>query len=268
MIEDPALGSPSRILRLLELACAYNSPLSIHTDSDDEIYRYKSRMLDMKETSGSRSIIIDQPVADGPAAPLRPDAEITLFFAIEQGRYAFDSTVLKRSDFELGERRTVRALEIAYPNVLKSGQRHAYYRVPIPLRKPIHVDCLVVGDFTYATEEDENHIKLPPKGQLKARTIDLSVGGMLVAFEEGDTHLADVGTKLALRFSLERNETPIRLNGIIRRVVRKAAREQVQAGIEFIDINRAFEYKLAINRLYKYIAERQREILKSGSKQD
>jgi c-di-GMP-binding flagellar brake protein YcgR len=225
-------------------------------------------MLDMKETSGSRSIIIDQPVADGPAVPLRPDVEITLFFAIERGRYAFDSTILKRTNFELGERRTVRALEISYPNVLKSGQRRAYFRVPIPLRMPIHVDCLVVADFTQEETEDESTLKLPPKDQLKARTVNLSVGGMLVAFKEGDTHLANVGARLSLKFSLARNETPIRLNGVVRRVVKRTAREQVQAGIEFVDIDEAFEYKLAINRLYKYATERQREILESGSKQE
>ena len=268
MVEDLALASPSRIQRLLKLACAYNSPLLIHAESGEEIYRYKSRMLDVKEASRSKSLIIDQPVADGQAAPLRPDTEITLFFAVGQGRYAFDSTVLKRTDFELAERRKVLALEITYPNVLKSGQRRSYYRVPIPIRMPIHVDCLVVANFTYGEEEEESRPKLPPRGHLKARTRDLSVGGMLVALEEGDTHLADVGTKLALEFSLGRNETPIQLNAVVRRLIRKTAREQLRAGIEFVDIDTAFEFKLAVNRLYKYIAERQREILQSGSKQD
>jgi c-di-GMP-binding flagellar brake protein YcgR len=268
MAEDPALASPSRILRLLELACAYNSPLSIHSELNDEIHQYKSRMLDLKEISGLKTIIIDQPIADGQAAPLRPDAEIILFFAIEQGRYAFDSTILKKTNFELTEQRKVLALEITYPNVLKSGQRRAYFRVPVPIRMPIHMNCLVVADFTYGEEEEESGPKLAPRGRLKARVIDLSVGGMLVVFEEGDTPLVAVGTKLTLEFSLEKHETPIRLNSVVRRLIRKTAREQLRAGIEFVDINKTFEFKLAVNRLYKYVAERQREILQSGSKQD
>jgi len=224
-------------------------------------------MLDIRKVSKSKTLIIDQPVADGQVAPLRPDAQITLFFAVEQGRYAFSGTVLKRTDFELTGRRTVRALEITYPNILKSGQRRAYYRVPVPIRMPIHVNCLVVAGFTYE-EEGENGSKLPPQGCLKGRAIDLSVGGMLIAFEDGDTNLADIGTKLALEFTLGRSETPIRLNAVVRRLVRKGAREHLRAGIEFVDIDKAFEFKLAVNRLYKYVAERQREILKSGSKLD
>lgn len=267
-MDDPTLASPSRIQSLLELACAYNSPLSLQTESGEEIFRYKSRMLDMKGRPNSRSLIIDQPVADGPAAALRPNAEITLFFAIEQGRYAFDSTILRRTEYELGNRRKILALEIAYPNVLKSGQRRAYYRVPIPLRMPIHVDCVVIGDIAHEeTEEDTRRTPLP-KGRLTARTIDLSVGGMFIEFEGGDIHLADVGTKLTVKFAVTANETPLRLRAAIKRIIRRSAAEPLRAGIEFIDIDKTFEYKLAMNRLYRYVAERQREILQSGTKQD
>lgn len=263
-MEDPALVSPSRIERLLELACAYNSPTSIHAESGDDVYRYKSRLLDMRKTPESKTLVIDQPVTDGPAIALRPNIEITLFFAIDQGRYAFDSVVLRKTDYELGNRRKVSALEIAYPNVMKSGQRRAYFRVPVPVRTPITVDCFVIEETAKPKEEEER--AGASRARLKARTIDISAGGMLLAFEEGDTHLADVGAKLALRFSLASDETPLKINGVIRRIERKSATEQLRAAIEFVDIDEEFEYKLAINRLYRYVAERQRNILQSGSK--
>ncbi len=267
-MENPELASPSRIQNLLELACAYNTPLSVQTESGEQIFRYKSRMLDMMGAPGSRSIIIDQPVADGPAVALSPNSEITLFFAVEQGRYAFDTTVLRRTEYELGNRRKIMALAVAYPNALKSGQRRAYYRVPVPVRMPIHVDCVVIGDIDHETGEESAMNAPLPKGRMHARSIDLSVGGMLVAFESGDIGLADVGTRLTVNFSIAPGETPLRLKAVIRRIIRKSAAEQLRAGIEFVDIDETFEYKLAVNRLYRYIAERQREILQMETKED
>ena len=265
-MEDQALASPSRIERTLELACAYNAPLSINAESGDDIYRYKSRMLDMRKARGSRSLVIDQPASEGPAIALRPNIQITLFFAIEQGRYAFDSVVLRKTEFTLGNRRKISALEISYPNVLKSGQRRAYFRVPIPLRAPIDVDCTVIGEVAGKTVENEDAGNALLRPRLRGRTINISVGGMLIVLEEGATDLADVGTKLALQFSLEKNETPIRLSAIIRRLEKKSATDQFRMGIEFVDIDVTFENKLAVNRLYRYVAERQREIIQSGSK--
>lgn len=264
-MEDPALVTPSRIERLLELACAYNLPLSVHTESGEDVYRYKSRMLDISKTSESRTLIIDQPVPEGPTIALRPNLEIKVFFAVEQGRYAFDGRVLRKTDFELGNRKKITALEITYPNALKSGQRRAYYRVPIPLLMPIEVDCAVLGNAGAETKHDDADTIRNDGNRLNARTINLSVGGMLIEFEEGDIGLVNVGAMLAIQFSVARNETPLKLHAIIRRVEKKSATEQIRAGIEFIDTEETFEYKLAINRLYRYVAERQREILLSGS---
>ncbi len=266
-MEDPPLTSPSRIERLLELGCAYNAPLSIQAESGDELYRYKSRLLDIRRTGDSKSLIIDQPSSDGPAVALKPNTEMLLFFAVDRSRFAFLSVILGKTDFALGARRRISAVEISYPNALQSGQRRAYFRVPVPLRNPIHVECTVIGDVQRQVPEPEGDAAgALPSPRLGGRTINISVGGMFILIEEGAEHLADVGTRLALQFSLARNETPLRLNAIIRRIVRKSAAEQLKVGIEFVDTDESFEDKLAINRLYRYVAERQREILQSGSK--
>ncbi len=268
MTEDPALASPSRIKKLLELACAYNAPLALQTELDEQIFRHKSRMLDVIGEAPSQRVIIDQPVADGPVASLHPDNKTTLFFAIEEGRYAFDTTVLRRTEYELGNRRKIPALEVAYPNVLKSGQRRAYYRVPVPMRMPIHVDCAIISTIDHKTGEQDAPRAPRSKGRMRARSIDLSVGGMLVAFESGDIGLAEAGTKLILDFTLTPGETPLKLKAIIRRLIRRSATEQLRAGLEFIDIDETFESKIAVNRLYRYIADGQREILQTGVKED
>jgi c-di-GMP-binding flagellar brake protein YcgR len=133
---------------------------------------------------------------------------------------------------------------------------------------PILVDCIVLGGGDHETGEKSSSSASRPEGRMHARSIDLSVGGMLVAFESGDIGLADVGTRLAVNFSIAPGETPLRLKAVIKRVIRKSAAEQLRAGIEFVDLDEAFEYKIAVNRLYRYVAERQREILQMEAKED
>jgi c-di-GMP-binding flagellar brake protein YcgR len=267
MTQDPTLLSPIQIERLLELACAYDSPLSIHRESGEDVHRYKSRMLDVKKGPGPLAVIVEQPAPDGPAPALRPNTEATFFFATEQGRYSFDGKVLRKTEYDLGNRRIVSALEVTYPNMLKSGQRRAYYRVPVPLRMPIDIDCSIIDDAKRAKEDNRivEPTEPPLRANLKARAVNISVGGILMAFVEGDAYLAGLGTKLAVKFSLAENETSLKLKAVVRRIEKNPATQQTNAAAEFIETDEAFECKLSINRLYRYVAERQRETLKSGT---
>lgn len=267
-MEESEVVSPSRIERLLELACVYNIPLSITTESRDRMYRYKSRMLEMNKAPGARSLIIDHPVTDGPAIALKPETVITVFFALDRERFIFETQVLRKTTFALASRRKISVLEIAYPNVLYSGERRMYYRVPVPMGKPISVECGVIGDVGDWLVQEPGTWNFPSHIRFDGRILNLSVGGMVLAVKEGGSSTARMGTKLGLRFSLAHDETPISLKGIIRRMGRKASTGEETVAIEFIDIAEKFDYKLAINRLYRYVAERQREIIKSGAKQE
>ena len=64
MLEERDVLSPARVARFLELGCAYNTPISISSESRKKTHRYKSRMLDIRKASNANIIIIDQPVAD------------------------------------------------------------------------------------------------------------------------------------------------------------------------------------------------------------
>jgi c-di-GMP-binding flagellar brake protein YcgR len=256
--------SPSRIERVLELACAYNVPLSLVTESGGTVYRYKSRMLDMKKPPSVSSLVIDYPVTDGPAIALKPRIEITLYLALDQERFAFESKVLRKTTFTLESRRSISALEIAYPHVLRSDQRRAYYRVPVPVGKPIAVKCAVVDDAGESFTPEPGAWNFPPDKQFQGTIMNLSVGGMLVALTEAVRSLVDVETRIGVRLLLAHDETPLVLKGIVRRIETGHAPDEFRVGVEFIDTEEAFECKLAINRLYRYVAERQREIIKSG----
>jgi len=263
-MQDLKVLSPSRIERLLELACAYNVPLVISTESKGETYQYKSRMLDIRRKPSANTLIIDHPVTSGPAIALKPDTLISVFFALERDRYLFESSVCGKTSFALSSRKEISVLEITYPNMLSSGDRRSYYRVPAPATKPISVDCgLVSGTADWYIQEPGSW-NFPSHVQLQGHIIDISVGGMLLMVEQSDVRIPAVGTRLGLRFSLAPDETPVTLKGVVKRIEQKATDRRI--GIQFIDTDEKFEYKLSINRLYRYVADRQRDIIKSGGK--
>ncbi|UCD58493.1 MAG: PilZ domain-containing protein [Candidatus Hydrogenedentota bacterium] len=258
--------SPSRIERLLELASAYNVPLLVTTESRGNTYRYKSRMLEMRVLPGRNTLIIDHPITDGPAIALTRDTPVTVFFALDRNRLVFDSRVIGKSTFTLAIHRETTALEITYPNVLKSGERRSYYRVPVPKGKPISTECGMIADVSDWVVQEPGAWNFPSSAQFEGRIVDISVGGILLAIRKTGKNIPKVGTKLGLRFSVAAGETPIVLKGIVRRILEGPSTEENTIGVEFIDTAEEFEYKLAINRLYRYVAERQRQIGKSGTK--
>jgi hypothetical protein len=97
----------------------------------------------------------------------------------------------------------------------------------------------------------------------EGRILNVSVGGMLLAIKKTFSAIMVVGARLVVRFAVKPDESPLVLKGIIRRIEERGPEED-GLGIEFIDTAEKFEYKLAINRLYRYVAERQREVLAAG----
>ncbi len=266
MEEPEEILSPSRIERVLELASAYNTPLFITAEARGKTYRYKSRMLEVKKTGDAHTLVIDHPVTDGPAIALIPNISISVFFAINNERFLFEANAHRKTVFTLAGHRKVPALEITYPNTIKSGQRRAYYRVPIPIGKPISVEVGSLGGINEWLAQEPGAWNFPTRVRFEGRILNISVGGMLLAIKEGARSVPRVGTKLGLRFSLAPDETPVVLKGIVRRREKRDSVNVDAIAIEFIDTTEKFEYKLAVNRLYRYVAERQRETIKSETK--
>lgn len=256
--EQSEFVSTSRIERLLELACAYNVPLLITIESRDAIFRYKSRMLEMQKAVDGDSLIIDIPMTDGPAIALKPGVNVNVFFALNEKRYLFESVVLRKATLTLASKRKTPAIEISYPNILRIADRRQHVRVSIPLGRPISVQCGVVGDKADWLAQEPGTWNFPSRLRFEGRIVNVSVGGMLLATTGKTGAAARVGVKLGMRFALAPNESPIALKGIIRRVEQGDSAGETRIGIEFIDTNEKFDYKLAINRLYRYVAERQK----------
>ena len=265
-MEKAEILSPSRIERLLEVACAYSAPLSLATESRGEKYEYTSCMLEESRGSGTKHLIIDYPVTDGPAIAFKPGMDITLSFTIEQGQFTFDSTVIRKTTFALQNRRETAALEIEYPNALRHGQRRDHFRVPIPLKQPIEVKGETIAEADDLDSKTLSMADTQKTGRFKGKMVNISVGGILMSLKNADDIPIEIETKVLVIFSLAENETPLELKGIVRRIDEGDSAEEQNIGIEFIDTEETFESKLAINRLYKYVAERQRQMLRFEKK--
>jgi c-di-GMP-binding flagellar brake protein YcgR len=263
-VKESELVSLTQIERLLELACVYNVPLTVTAESDEMTYRYKSRMFEIERTQSTPRLVIDHPVTDGPAIALVPNTRINVFFALDNDHFCFESRIFRKVSFTLANKRVVSAYEITYPNVLKSGQRRLFYRVPVPQGKPISVECGVIGERTDWFAQEPGTWNFPTQMGFEGRILNVSVGGMLLGVKKSGAFMPMIGTKLGMRFALKSDESSLSMKGIVRRVEERPSGEETALGIEFIDIGDKFEYKLAINRLYRYVADRQREVLAIG----
>jgi c-di-GMP-binding flagellar brake protein YcgR len=218
-------------------------------------------MLEESREPGSKYLMIDYPVTDGPAIALKPKMDITLSFTIEQGQFTFESAIIRKSTITLKNRRETAVLEIEYPNALKHSQRRDHFRVPIPIKQPIEVK----GEtFAETDESDSRKLSMADTqktGRFKGKMMNISVGGILISLKNVADIPLDADTVVLIKFSLAEDETPLELKGIVRRIGEENANAEQRVGIEFIDTEESFESRLAINRLYKYVAERQRQIL-------
>ncbi len=261
-MDEREVVSPSRIERLLELACAYNVPLTVTVESGDKLYTYRSRMLEQREKVGANSLLVDYPMTSGPAIALKPGMPLTVHFSLEKQRFLFHASVIGKTLYTFLDRRKATVLEIEYPTVLVRGQRRSYHRVPPPPDQPISVNCRMTGDvIDWLDKEAESAGSARQPTQFRGTIVNVSVGGMLMAVRETEQPDLEEGKKVGLRFSVAKKESPILIKGIIRRIEEDESTGELRVAIEWIDTEEMYEYRLAMNRIYKYVAERQREVI-------
>ncbi len=259
--EKTEILSPSRIERILEMACAYNAQLSVSTESRGETYHFTSHMIEISDIPGAKHIIINYPITDGPAVALKADMELTLSFAVDEGQFTFESTVIRKGALPLKGRPDMTVLEISYPNLLKHSQRRDHLRVSIPTEGPIQATCTIIAAHS-GEEPEKAGASSHGEAQFEGNIENISVGGVLLSVKEEPAITSlRAGVTLLLRFLLVESETPIELMGIVKRMYDEDSIGERQVAIEFTNTEETFEYRLAVNRLYKYIAERQRQML-------
>ncbi len=243
----------------MRAAVEYNLPCEIWVDSRGYPVQAKSRFFTLQAGAEAPSVIVEAPVSDGTILPLRPGQEVEVYFRVDDTRYMYQATVLKRGEFPLSSGQAARALEITYPQRLSRGQKRAYYRVPVSRLHPVELRYGLVDRKTPDPV-------VRPSVLFRGRTevIDLSAGGVAFDLPERNRLLVRPGNRLICEFSLP-NDERLTLHGRVAHRYALRGERALRYGLQFIDIHRQLNFKVAHDRLLRYVVEVQRESLAKRS---
>lgn len=256
----PTFGAatPTERKEAMRAAVAYNLPCDVWVDNGDGYrVRGKSRFFSLEPgtTSGGAHVIIEAPVTDGHVVPVRPGEPVDIYFRVNEHRYMYRATVLTRMDYELASRRTARALRITYPRHIVRGQKREYYRIAVPVSAPV--------ELTYGVLDSATAVPiLEPRVVYSGKTEILNLSGGGLAFEV-PMHLRlnlRVGQRIVCAFTLP-NGYEIEMQGRVANAYRIRGRAVVRFGVEFIDVEKAVDFRIAQDQLLRYIVGVQREQL-------
>ncbi len=226
-------------------------------DKKEEKDEYKSRFLGYSKKE--KVIFIDEVTGEGKSyKPLSKNEKIKVFFQYEDFRFLFSSQVVDKTFYAINERLKVPAYKIKFPEYLEDGDRRQFFRVPAPMDKPIRVKFLLYPQGAENPVVDPEDPEGLPK-EFKATAIDISAGGIAIKPDGKET--LEIGDLLEMEFKLfPEDKEEIKLKGIIRNRRRYYETEYNVYGIEFIQ-ERSLAYRRAINKIMRYVFERQREML-------
>jgi c-di-GMP-binding flagellar brake protein YcgR len=252
VVDDPEL-----VYEKLNMTCSLNAPADIRVFKGKIASTYKSRLYEIRGAGAKRTVAIDIPTQDGHFVTLPRGCQMEVHFAVKSERFVFEAQLLGKSTFKLGEGAKVRVLLIAYPQVLESGQRRAYFRVspPSSQRIPVRMAVSTGGDDDKWVYEDRRR-------GIRTHVMDMCAGGIAVRVPKRASKNMAVGTRLKLAFKLEPDEDEIKLIGTVRNMRDDlAGRAMSILGIEFVNVEESPEAARQVDRIWKYVAEIQRQEL-------
>ena len=234
-----------------------NITISLAEDSKKSMV-YTSRLFDFNKED--KSIIIDIPVGVGETyEPLVKGDKINVYFQYSGFRFYFHSKILGKVKYELNETTKVAAYKIKFPDKLLDGERRNYFRVPTSHDSSNTVKFIVYPKASDKVLIEPDHPDSIPK-VFEGTIIDISAGGVAIKVDEGKEDLS-VGDKINMKFRLRKEDfDELEISGIIRNERVYFNTDSKVFGVEFIP-ERSVEYKRAINKISRYVIERQRELL-------
>ncbi|MCP4157870.1 MAG: hypothetical protein GY757_59725 [bacterium] len=236
-----------------------NVNLSVYFAVDENrAYNYLSRFLKINEAG--QFVIIDTPTgAHGGTKQLVPNDDISILFKLSGFRFLFDTKVLEKTEFQLNENTNVNGLKVRMPTKLLDGNRRQFFRVIVPVNKPIKIHYTVMGRSSVKGNLASFEKAGSGASFLEAVMIDISGGGLAI---KSDRKLnIKQGDKLLMRFKLadfEREE--IHVEGVVRSTREYAEKKDTLWGIEFMP-QKDIKFKRAMNRINKFVMEGQRKFI-------
>jgi len=250
---DRSLSDKERDTILTE-ACARNLPVEVVPAEAEDKSSLRSRFLEGSGPAGA-GIVIEVPTRRGSRVMVHPDEALDVIFMLAGQKFGFRTKVGRRSKMSLGKDVEVPALVLAYPPKVYKLQRRRFFRVDIPVAKPLVVQC-VVRDRKRGESEDLVRFETVAR--------DISSGGIAIKVPESHLRLVKVGTRIALAFNIEGYRRGVHLLAEVRHIAQRPGGEHI-AGMQFVEWHKTLAGRRAINAITRYVVRRQRAELRKKS---
>ncbi len=235
---------------VLAAACDSAVSLDLRIDGEMPVTFYRSRFLRLEKESEDDTLLIEAPTHRGSVVPVRPGQRVKIVFKLNGQDNYFDSTVLDRHRHPLNPDLSVASLELQAPEEMFSGGRRGFYRVMVGEAENIHVNVGILAD---SDEKGAGRVRW----REKAAITDIGGGGLGFKIAEGKSLFLGPDTRVALQFTLKEDKE-IRLLGRVCFSLRQSELREAFFGVQYVDIDSDLEYKRNIDRVLRFVAEKQR----------
>jgi len=250
-----SLVTPEERKSAMRHAVSYNAPCDLWVLAGSAPVRTKSRFLGLQRGARGADVILEAPVAEGSILPVRAGDGIEVFFNADGDRFTYMARILDRTTFELNGGTTVRAIRTAYPSRMVRGQKRNFYRINMPLGRPIEMRYGLVDRYTPGSAA---YPRIVQRGRIELR--DLSGGGLSFEVRKNSGTTLRPGDRMECAFRLPTNGD-VRLLARVANTRADHGRSIIRFGAEFVDIHTRVEFKQDRDQILRYVADHQQREL-------
>lgn len=172
---------------------------------------------------------------------------VSIKFKFSFGKFIFDTKVDDAPPY----RKTDGIISMQIPEEIEFVQRRSYMRVKVPAN--LNVDVSVwpkIFPKVYANNDLQSTQK-PSQGKL----IDISAGGLQIAFEKGHAPKITKGQFVGLKFVALEHETALSFSACIKSIYPSANNENICIGLQMIGLEASPEGRLTLQRLCNVVEQ-------------
>jgi c-di-GMP-binding flagellar brake protein YcgR len=257
-----AITDDEMVHQLVDGGCAANAALDVRVRGKSTTENYKSMLYEITLLDDKRVVSIALPTHDGTVVPLSRNAKLEVHFMVRDKRYLFHTSLLGRSEFALSAGTKVQTLLVSYPGILERAQRRRYYRVgPSPFQT-IEVRIQALREEKRPKQKKWTYKEKKEKDFITAKLRDISAGGIAVQLGLRDAPRYEIGARLRVTFDINDSEEEMKFNVVVRNHRETGTHPpEIVYGLELVDVETSLEGRQQTNRIFRYVARRQREEL-------
>lgn len=229
--------------QIITEAITRRCPLSLSCKVSQGWITFHSRLLGA--SLESRQLVIEYPSRDGGhGMEFMGGEHLGISFRRGPKRCVFNAMVVGQCRYELSRGTEVPALRISWPDEVHELQRRMFYRAPVPEGRFVPVSLMRV------TPNGEN-----PLESFSGQLLDVSLGGLSIAFDRGRHPRWDYDTVVECSFTPTAAEPPIGACGRVRYVQPMGDRYRV--GVQFVGLEATSDGSAVLERLRRICTEYQ-----------